>query len=99
MNSPLQNVGHHDHAKIIYWSVIEMIHFDSGEIYGRVRFVGTESECDQWTTEVCKQKFFQLEFPPCFEGRKIVSVALNCIATNHPCTIYKVSSSNIIGRS
>ncbi len=97
--SELRQVGHHDKNSVLYWSVVETIYFDDGQVYGRVRFVGTEEECDKWASLHGKDQFMHLEWPSGFGKAQVMSVMLNIIATNKPCRIYGMGDSNVIGRS
>jgi hypothetical protein len=84
----------------IYWSVIEMLYFENGEVFGRVIFNGTEKECEAECEKHCKAPhFMHFEMPGYFKQFRLESVAYNCIATTKPCKMYHQSPSNIIGRS
>lgn len=98
MNNPI-HVGHHPNP-IIHWSVIEMCYFSNGEVYGKVLFVGTERQCEEYVIPRMRERFMHFELPEHFKQcGTLTSVALNVIATSKPCTIFKQGSANIIGKS
>lgn len=95
----LNKVGYHP-KPVVFWSVIEMCYFANGEVYGRVLFTGSEEECDRWIVPKMREQFMHFELPAHFRTcGKLVSVALNVIATTKPCTIFKQGIGNLIGKS
>ncbi len=83
-------VGNHE-KPIIYWSCVLMIVFDSGEVYGRVLFTGTEEQCDAFSCRMTEggPSWRSFEYPKFFQGKSINQINYNVIATTEPSVVYK----------
>src|ERR1043165_5671910 len=94
MSERVVKVGEHSQP-IIYWQVIEMYHFQTGEIYGKTLFKGTERECESFANQRLQEhrkngSIKAVQLPGCFESLQLAFWDLNVIATTREPNIYKV---------
>ena len=81
---------------ILYWSVTELLFFETGEIYGAILFKGQEADCDTFAKDHIENHKKQglrrsIYLPTYFIEKKLVCWSINVIATNSECTIRSVT--------